>query len=433
MNYKIQPTSFLGTPIQKGKSYTIIGGGISGLMLGFYLKKANIPFKIIEKSDKVGGILQSQQTNYGLVERAANGFIWCPEIQLLCDELDLEILSPRQEAKSRYIVKNRELRKIPLSLLDGFRMAGAFLRKHPQPFTTLEDFGNYFFGKKITNQVVAPAFAGIYGAKLEQLSFPGAMRKIADGFNETTYLRGAFKKLRSNGTPAEKKKRSTGTHSFKNGMGELITRLAEHLKGDIEFNVDGVSLKDTTENLIITAPAYQAKEFFDGKISDLLSQVNYTPMISITAFFKKSAIEKFKPGFGCLIPRNEGITILGVLFNSCIFDHRVKEDDLISLTCMIRDDAPNQPLTNSADDALEKLIVEDLAKLFGKVESPEEVVVSRWVNGIPVYSPELYQNWFELDDLLRNNHNNRHLFGNYTGDISIRAMCQATHKIYKNL
>ena len=433
MNYKIQPTSFLGTPISKGKTYTIIGAGISGLVLGFYLKKANIPFNIVEKSDKVGGVLQSQQTNYGLVERAANGFIWCPEIQSLCDDLDLEILSPNQEAKARYIVKNRQLRKIPLSVLDGFRMAGAFLRKHPQPFTTLEDFGNYFFGKKITNQVVAPAFAGIYGARLDQLSFPGAMRKIAEGFNQTTSLRGAFKNLRSKGTEEEKKKRSAGTHCFKNGMGELTGRLAEVLKDNIEFNVDGTTLKDTAENLIITAPAYQAKKFFDGKVGALLNQVNYTAMISITAFFKKSSIENFKSGFGCLIPENEGTTIIGVLFNSCIFDHRVKEEDLISLTCMIRDDGPNQPWSNSSDEALQTLIVEDLSKLFGKVEAPEEIVVSRWKNGIPVYSPELYHNWFELDELLKENHNNRHLFGNYTGDISIRAICQASHKLYKNL
>ena len=390
MNYQIQPTSILGTPISKGKTYTIIGAGISGLIGGFYLKKANIPFKIFEKSDKVGGVLQSQQTNYGLVERAANGFIWCPEMQYLCDELNLEILSPRQEAKARYMVKNHQLRKIPFSLLDGFRMAGAFLKSHPKPFTTLEDFGNYFFGKKITQQVVAPAFAGIYGAKLEHLSFPGAMRKIADGFNETNYLRGAFKKMHNNGTPAEKKKRSAGTHSFKKGMGELTARLADFLKDDIEYNVDGIVQKDSSENLIITVPAHQAQFFFDGKMAEMLRQVKYTSMISATGFFQKSAIEKFKPGFGCLIPRNEGITILGVLFNSCIFDHRVQDDDLISLTCMMRDDTNDQTLINSTDKALEELIINDLGKLFGQVEAPEELVVSRWENGIPLYSPELY-------------------------------------------
>ena len=433
MKYKIQPTSFLGMPIQKGKSYTIIGAGISGLLVGFYLKKAKIPFKILEKSDQAGGILQSQQTDHGLVERAANGFIWCPEIQAVCDELDLEILSPRQEAKSRYLVKNRQLRKIPLSLLDGFRMAGAFLKKHPQSFTTLEDFGNYFFGKKITQQIVAPAFAGIYGAKVEDLSFPGAMRKLADGFNQTTYLRSAFKNMRSNGTLEEKKKRTAGTHCFENGMGALVTRLTEFLKDDIEYQVDGIAEKNSNENLILTLPAHQAQYFFDGKISEILGSIKYSSMISATVFFRRAALEKFKPGFGCLIPRNEGITLLGVLFNSCIFDHRVKDEEMISLTCMMRDDTPNKSLIGSSDEALKDIIVEDLGKLFGKVEPPESAVMSRWENGIPLYSPELYQNWFKLDNLLKENHNNRHLFGNYTGDISIRAMCQSAHQMYKNL
>ena len=216
-------------------------------------------------------------------------------------------------------------------------------------------------------------------------------------------------------------------------MGELTARLADFLKDDIEYNVDGIVQKDSSENLIITVPAHQAQFFFDGKMAEMLRQVKYTSMISATGFFQKSAIEKFKPGFGCLIPRNEGITILGVLFNSCIFDHRVQDDDLISLTCMMRDDTNDQTLINSTDKALEELIINDLGKLFGQVEAPEELVVSRWENGIPLYSPELYQNWFKLDEILRQNHHNRHLFGNYTGDISIRAMCQAAHQMFENL
>ncbi|MEN0050407.1 MAG: NAD(P)-binding protein, partial [Bacteroidota bacterium] len=308
IKYQIKSTSFLGQTLDTTKSYTVVGAGISGLLTGYYLKKAKVPFKIVEQSNQVGGILQTEKTDYGIVEKAANGFIWCPEIQALCDDLQLEILTPQQASKARYILKDLRLRKIPLSVLDGFKLAGALLKKHPRSFSTLEDFGHYFFGKKITQQVITPAFAGIYGASLDQLSFPGAMKKIAEGFNETNYLWTALKKMRAGGTAEEKKKRASGTHSFQHGMGELTHRLAEFLQKDIELGVDGRTLKGTTESLIITTPAYVAKDFFDGRLATLLNQVKYNAMISSTLFFRKSDIEKFKPGFGCLIPPNEGLT-----------------------------------------------------------------------------------------------------------------------------
>lgn len=434
MNYKLPESNLLGNTLDKNKSCVIIGAGISGLFLGYFLKKANVPFKIVEKSEYGGGLLQSVQTEYGLVERAANGFIWCKEIQGICDDLGLEMLAPQPTSKARFIVKNKQLRKVPLSFFDGIRLVQAFTKKHQQPFETLEDFGKYFLGEKITGQVMEPAFTGIYGASASQLSFPGAMSKLAKAFNETNYLRPAFKKMRGKFTPEERKKRAAGTHCFKNGMGELTQRLTEYLKDEIEWNVDGRTLKDEKENLILTSPAYVSKEFFENQSEKLfrkLQAVHYNSMISVTAIFPKTAFSKFKKGFGCLIPKKEGLNILGVLFNSYIFDHRVKSDELISLTCILRDDTPNLKEINQTDGWFKSLIVKDLDALFGVNEEPVEVVVSRWKNGIPLYSPSLYRNWFEMDEVLKREFPNRNLFGNYTGEISVRGLAQSSHIIFK--
>ena len=118
MNYRKKPSSILGNNIDKTKSYIIVGAGISGLLLGYYFRKAKISFKIIEQANQVGGILKTEKTKFGLIEKAANGFIWCPEIQELCDDLGIKILSPRTESKARFILKNKKLRKIPLSILN---------------------------------------------------------------------------------------------------------------------------------------------------------------------------------------------------------------------------------------------------------------------------------------------------------------------------
>lgn len=434
MSYQIPSSNFLGKPFDAKKTYTIVGAGISGLLLGYQLKKAKVPFKIMEQNDFGGGILQSVQTDFGLVERAANGFIWCKEIQAISDDLRLEILSPKSTSSARYIVKNKELRRIPLSFFDAIRLIRTFTKKQTGTFETLEDFGHYFLGKKLTAQILEPAFQGIYGAPAAQLSFPGAMTQLANAFNEVNYLRPAFKKMRGNTTASERKKRAAGTHGFKNGMGEFSQRLTEYLQKEIEWNVDGQTLRDEKENLILTTPAYVSKHFFHNKEEKMFQHLNlvkYNTMISATLFFPKTAFEKFKEGFGCLIPRKEGLNILGILFNSCIFDHRVKNDDLISLTCLLRDDSANKEWLDEDDNQLKMLIIKDLNILFGVKQNPLEVVITKWENGIPLYSPTLYGSWFSMDEILKKQFPNRNLFGNYTGEISVRALAQSSYKIIR--
>ena len=433
MKYQISSSNFLGKPFDSEKTYTIVGAGVSGLLLGYQLKKAKVPFKIVEQNDFGGGILQSVQTDFGLVEKAANGFIWCKEIQAISDDLKLEIQAPKSTSKSRYIVKNKELRRIPLSIFDAMRLVRTFTKKQAGTFETLEDFGHYFLGKKLTAQILEPAFQGIYGAPAAQLSFPGAMTQLANAFNEVNYLRPAFKKMRA-ATASERKKRAAGTHGFKNGMGAFTQRLTEYLQKEIEWNVDGKALIDEKENLILTTPAYVSKHFFQNKeekIYQQLGSVKYNTMISATLFFPKTAFENFKEGFGCLIPQKEGLNILGILFNSCIFDHRVKNDDLISLTCLLRDDSVNKEWLSQPDDWLKMLIIKDLNILFGVKQDPLEVVITKWENGIPLYSPSLYQSWFSMDEILKNQFPNRNLFGNYTGEISVRALAQSSHSLIR--
>ena len=132
-----------------------------------------------------------------------------------------------------------------------------------------------------------------------------------------------------------------------------------------------------------------------------------------------------------MIPRKEGLNILGILFNSCIFDHRVKNDDLISLTCLLRDDSANKEWLDEDDNQLKMLIIKDLNILFGVKQNPLEVVITKWENGIPLYSPTLYGSWFSMDEILKKQFPNRNLFGNYTGEISVRALAQSSYKIIR--
>ena len=46
----------------------IIGAGLSGLTTAFYLKRHGIPFKVFEKADRAGGVIQTIEENGFTVE-----------------------------------------------------------------------------------------------------------------------------------------------------------------------------------------------------------------------------------------------------------------------------------------------------------------------------------------------------------------------------
>ena len=44
------------------KAVTVVGGGFSGLATAYHLSRAGIPVEIIEKTDRLGGLIATLQT-----------------------------------------------------------------------------------------------------------------------------------------------------------------------------------------------------------------------------------------------------------------------------------------------------------------------------------------------------------------------------------
>lgn len=418
MKYQIATKNILGHSLQHEK-YHIVGAGVSGLMLGFFLKKKGIPFHIFEKSDKAGGLIQTHHLEgFGRAEQAANGFIWCKEIQEICDAISLDILAPKPSAKARYIVKNKKLSKLPLHFGQIMTAATKSLRPHSGRLETMEDFGFTFLGKTATQQLLEPALGGIYAADIQELSFEGVMPFLAKELNDTNSLFSAVRRFKKQ-TPKNLHK---GTQSFQEGFGAFTARLGAYLQEHISYGYDYTEI-NTEQPTIITTPAHVAQHFFQGEIQSILSRVRYNPIITSTLFFHAKDVPKLKAGFGCLIPRKEEMKLLGILFNSHIFTHRITKSDQISITCIFRD-TEKQYFSWNDDKIVSEIIMPDLKKLFDAQKMPLAHKIFKWENGIPLYEPFLVQNWKNLDKLLQHQYPNIRLLGNYTGQISVRGMAQ---------
>ncbi len=438
MPYQFLHSSLLGHPLKKSpsKPYQIIGGGIAGLLLAYQFQKKGIPFTLYEKEAQTGGILQTQQTPYGIAEGAANGVLWSPAFQQMVADIGLtpQLIPPNKITKNRYLLRNNELRRFPLhfsetsnALLNLFKTSTA-----PTPLNTIQDFAHQHLNKALGQQLLEPGLGGIYAAKLEELSFPAVLPALAKiQGNHTRLGLGLLKQAFTRTARAKAPKHlKGGSLSFKGGMQTLINGLANYLHKNIIYNTDGTQLNihDPRQTNILCLPAHQAAHFFPNHpLAHLLKGVFYSPIISVTLFFKQADLTKFKPGFGCLIPRNEGYTILGTLFNHCIFEGRVNHPEHASLTCILRDFDGHLMANNNQQ--LLQIVLADLKRLLGLTNKPLHQVVYRWHQGIPLYSPKLYDAWFKMHQHLKKDFPNVRLFGNYTGQISIRKMCNETAKI----
>lgn len=267
----------LGNPLQRG-TYTIIGAGISGLLLGYYLKKKNIPFKIFEKSERAGGLMQTVPTLYGRAEAAANGFLWCREIQEIADHIGAEIISPLPAANKKYFVRNKQLQRFPLTVGETVSTLIKVLFSTPPLPITMNDFGNFYFGKTFTQQIVEPAMRGIYAADSTELSFAACLPGISKKISPTSWL--PLAALKSFQHRQKIPTQLKGTHSFKGGMQQFIDKLSVFLKEEIIFNTAMNEWKEKNENLVITTPAYLAKNFFlNHPLQNLLSTIHLQPTL----------------------------------------------------------------------------------------------------------------------------------------------------------
>ena len=99
----------------------IIGGGISGLSAGHFLKKKNIDFVIIESNKKLGGVIQTIKKNNFTFENGPNTILNNnTSINQLLKDLRIlnKIILPNKKANTnRYVFNNNNPIAIPTSLL----------------------------------------------------------------------------------------------------------------------------------------------------------------------------------------------------------------------------------------------------------------------------------------------------------------------------
>lgn len=373
------------------KRVAIIGAGITGLTTAFYLKKAGIPFTIFEKSDKIGGVMQSKTDGDFLYETGPNsGVISQAEMAELFEDLkgkcELEIANDASE--KRLIWKNGRWEALPSGLIsavttplftftDKLRVLGEpFRKKGNNPNEDLASLVKRRLGQSFLDYAIDPFILGIYAGDPAYIVPKYALPKLYNLEQDYgSFIGGAIKKSRKPKTEADKKA-SRKIFSTKGGLTNLISALTEEIGRENILTETEVEVLDNSFALIVKGEKEQfTNVIFTGtstKLSTLMpflqkdvlkpiESLQYAKVVEASIGFKNWSGRKLD-AFGGLVPYREDKNILGVLFMSSLFKNRAPEGG--ALFTIFSGGMRKAYLTELTEDELKARIADDFKEMM---------------------------------------------------------------------
>ncbi len=241
------------------RSVVVIGGGISGLTVAFWLSRSGVDVTVLEAAPFAGGTMRTVETDGWLVETGPNSALeTTPLFGQMFDALGITAERTYADASSnkRYVLRGGELHPIPMSpqafLSTKLWTPGAKLRLLKEPFVgrgvgeeSIADFVRRRLGDEFLDYAINPFVAGVYAGNPEQLSVRHAFPKLYA--LEEKYgglIKGMIRGARERKKRAETAKDRAKMFSFVRGMQTFPDAIGRSLGSRVRTSapVTGISV-----------------------------------------------------------------------------------------------------------------------------------------------------------------------------------------------
>ena len=395
----------------------VVGGGISGLVCTYALRKAGIDAQLIEASPRPGGVIQSATRDGFLVELGPQSFSGTAPLREMCAELGIsdQLLEAPPRAP-RYVLVDGALLPVPMnppafifsSLLSG-STKWAVVRDirgktfPPEADESVAAFVRRKFSAQLLDRLAGPFVSGIYAGDPERLSVRSAFPQLYEAEKTAgSIVLGMLRLAKSKKGSRER----PGLQSFREGNQTLVRSLSDKLGDAVRTRVSithlaqqnhgtvDVTLKTdvgeedvSTKALIFATPTDVAGKLLgqlDSAFESLFSPIEYASVAVVSLGYRKKDVGHSLDGFGFLVPRSAGLRVLGTVWNSSLFPGRAPAGHAL-LTSFVG---------GATDPAAARLKPEDLATLVHREISPllsikSDPVFSKvtvWPRALPQYN-----------------------------------------------
>ena len=361
------------------KRAIVIGGGITGLSAAYRLKreseKRGMPLEVIllEASNRVGGVIQTEQRDGFVIEHGPDAFITTkPWGKALCEELGLtdKLIGTNPNVRRSFVVRKGKLLPVP----EGFYMMapGSFMPFLKSPIfsvmgkiriacdlfisqnsgvddESVADFVRRRLGKEAFERMAQPMIGGIYTSDAENLSLQATFPRFLEMEREHGSI---IKALLAQKRNAKQTSRDTSGPryslflSFIAGMQTLVDALADSILGCIRFHSSVTTIQHKepgtgwhvcmqdgevldTDLLCIALPAPQTCKILQAvspPLAEKLAAIPYTSSATVNLAFRREDITHPLNGMGFVVPITEGLNMIGCSFSSVKFENRAPEE-----------------------------------------------------------------------------------------------------------
>jgi protoporphyrinogen/coproporphyrinogen III oxidase len=405
----------------------VIGAGISGLATAYALQKAGVSTLILDSAARPGGLLQSVKRDGYLIECGPQSFSGTAHTDVLCETLGLSdervFANPKAQ---RYVMMNGALKSVPMGpliLASPFFSGGtrtALVRDilgsthPPEPDESIATFVRRKFSATLLDRLAGPFVSGIYAGDPEALSLRAAFPTVHEAEKQTgSVIRGMIKQRKERReTSGTGQKVKPKLQSFQDGNERLVSALVEDLgerlicRADVtslvaldpspepfapRFQVSAKTPKGIenfeAERLVLAVPANAAGKLLasvGAEFQTHLGSLEYAGVGVVSLGYHKKQIADPLNGFGFLVPRSSGLSVLGTVWNSSLFPDRAPEAH--ALLTNFLGGATNPAVIHQPATELAALVHREISPILGIRQEPLFTNVTIWPRGIPQYN-----------------------------------------------
>ena len=368
---------------QRRRTAVVLGGGLSGLSLAWFLQRAHSVLRVIvvEKSERPGGWVHSHHRDGHVLEAGPRGVrpqAAGQETVRLAEQLGLadQLIAADPAAKLRYLYLGGKLQRLPSGLLELrsnplTKWVPDVLKFERQVVAgtgedeSIADFITRRFNRRVLDELVDPLISGIYAGDPAQLSVQSCFGRLPKLEQEHgSVVQGLLNEnlpwplgqgrgargpsdslLLDRGPPSSAVTQRFGKDalvSFKGGMSTLTNALAEQLdgqgEGEVRYGAEArsldfssgegveVGLADGTtlqaDHVFCALPGDPTAALLQPHSAALAAEVGaipYAPVALVTMAWERNVLPQHLVGFGHLVPYVEQQEVLGMTWDSCTF------------------------------------------------------------------------------------------------------------------
>jgi oxygen-dependent protoporphyrinogen oxidase len=408
------------------KRIAIIGGGVSGLAAAFALEKRRraglaLEYGLFESSSRLGGVILTETVDGCLVEAGPDSFLsekpWAAD---LCRETGVgdQLIGSNDGERRTYILVNGRLVPMPDGLmfmvptkilpalwspLFSARTKVRMMRERlhsPKPSLADESVASFVerhYGPEVVDRLADPLLSGVYGGEASKLSLRAVLPRFAEMEASHGSLGRALLSAKSkSGAPGGKPLFT----SLKNGLQQMVDAVVGHLPAShLHLNAAVQAIQPQNGGWLVSA-GYSSDQFdaviaatsaqvaaklgLPAELSSALGAIEYTSSVTITLAYSQPVRQSLPPGFGFLVPRNEGKRLLAATFVHNKFPHRAPVDRAL-LRCFLGG-ARDPAVVDQPDDEILRIVQEELRQILSLTAQPLFSRVYRWKDAMAQYN-----------------------------------------------